>query len=99
LDKESTVSALETAVSKAAAIQIGALYNDILRLYSKEEITPELLHNINVFCVRLVFCLYAEDSLVFSRKDMFGNYLKAFNGDRYEFRLHLKYHAKNFARF
>lgn len=90
LDKESTVSALETAVSKAAAIQIGALYNDILRLYAKEEITPELLHNINVFCVRLVFCLYAEDSLVFSRKDMFGNYLKAFNGDRYEFRLHLK---------
>jgi len=90
LDQGSTVSALETAVSKAAAIQIGSLYNDILRLYSKEEITPELFHNINVFCVRLVFCLYAEDALVFSRKDMFGLYLKNFNKNRDEFRLHLK---------
>ncbi|MBR3713255.1 MAG: class I SAM-dependent DNA methyltransferase, partial [Bacteroidales bacterium] len=80
----------ETAVSKAAALKIGELYNDILRQYSKDEMTLELFHNINVFCVRLVFCLYAEDALVFSRKDMFGNYLKSFNSDRYEFRLHLK---------
>ena len=90
LDKESSVTALETAVSKAAALKIGELYNDILRQYSKDEMTLELFHNINVFCVRLVFCLYAEDALVFSRKDMFGNYLKSFNSDRYEFRLHLK---------
>ncbi len=90
LDKESSVTALETAVSKAAALQIGALYNDILRQYSKDEMTLELFHNINVFCVRLVFCLYAEDALVFSRKDMFGNYLKAFIQNSDEFRLHLK---------
>ena len=90
LDSESTVSALEIAVSKAAALQIGSLYNDIIKLYSKTELTPELFHNINVFCVRLVFCLYAEDSLVFSRKDMFGLYLQNFNKSRDEFRLHLK---------
>jgi hypothetical protein len=90
LDKESTVTALETAVSKAAALQIGALYNDILKQYSEDEKTDALFRNINEFCVRLVFCVYAEDALVFCRKDMFGNYLKAFNSDRYEFRLHLK---------
>lgn len=90
LDKESSVTALETAVSKAAALQIGELYNEILRQYSKDEMTLELFHNINVFCVRLVFCLYAEDALVFSRKDMFGNYLKAFIQNSDEFRLHLK---------
>ncbi len=90
LDSESTVSALEIAVSKAAALQIGSLYNDIIKLYSKTELTSELFHNINVFCVRLVFCLYAEDSLVFSRKDMFGLYLQTFNKNRDEFRLHLK---------
>lgn len=90
LDKESSVTALETAVSKAAALQIGELYNDILRQYPKDEMTLELFHNINVFCVRLVFCLYAEDALVFSRKDMFGNYLKAFIQNSDEFRLHLK---------
>ncbi|MCR4560221.1 MAG: methylase, partial [Bacteroidales bacterium] len=90
LDRESSVTALETAVSKAAALQIGTLYNDILRQYSKDEMTLELFHNINVFCVRLVFCLYAEDALVFSCKDMFGLYLKNFNKNRDEFRLHLK---------
>ncbi|MBQ3657368.1 MAG: class I SAM-dependent DNA methyltransferase [Bacteroidales bacterium] len=90
LDKGSTITALETAVSKAAALQIGELYNDILSLYTKDELTPELFHNINVFCVRLVFCVYAEDSLVFSKKDMFGLYLQSFNRDRFEFRLHLK---------
>ncbi len=90
LDKESSVTALETAVSKAAALKIGELYNEILRQYSKDEMTLELFHNINVFCVRLVFCLYAEDALVFSRKDMFGNYLKAFIQNSDEFRLHLK---------
>ena len=90
LDKESSVTALETAVSKAAALQIGELYNEILRQYPKDEMTLELFHNINVFCVRLVFCLYAEDALVFSRKDMFGNYLKAFIQNSDEFRLHLK---------
>ena len=90
LDKESTVSALETAVSKAAALQIGSLYNDIIKQYPKDELTPELYRSINEFCVRLVFCLYAEDALLFRRKDMFGNYLKSFNSDRYEFRLHLK---------
>ncbi|MDD6000800.1 MAG: N-6 DNA methylase [Bacteroidales bacterium] len=90
LDMESSVTALETAVSKAAALQIGELYNDILRQYPKDEMTLELFHNINVFCVRLVFCLYAEDALVFSRKDMFGNYLKAFIQNSDEYRLHLK---------
>ncbi|MCR5455007.1 MAG: N-6 DNA methylase [Bacteroidales bacterium] len=90
LDKESSVTALETAVSKNAAQLIGELYSDILKQYTPEEKTPELLQHINVFCVRLVFCVYAEDALVFSRKDMFGNYLKVFNNDRYEFRLHLK---------
>ncbi|MBO7596730.1 MAG: class I SAM-dependent DNA methyltransferase [Bacteroidales bacterium] len=91
LDKESSVTALETAVSKAAALQIGSLYNDIIKQYSKDDLTPELYKNINEFCVRLVFCLYAEDSLVFCRKDMFGNYLKNYIHNSDDFRLHLKH--------
>ena len=90
LDKESTVTALETAVSKQAALLIGELYNDIIALYSEDEITPTLLHDLNVFCVRMVFCFYAEDSLVFSKKDMFGNFLQDFHHKRSAFRSMLK---------
>ncbi len=90
LDAGSTVSALEVAVSKNAAALIGEVYSDITKLYTKEELTPALLRQINIFCVRLVFCVYAEDSLVFSKKDMFGNYLKKFNNDKDEFRLHIR---------
>lgn len=31
-----------------------------------------------MLCVRLVFCLYAEDSSIFGQHKMFGNYLKQF---------------------
>ena len=90
LDEQSSVTALEVAVSKAAAQHIGSLYDDIIKLYQKEELTPDFLHSLNVFCVRLVFCFYAEDALVFRRKDMFGNYMKKYTQSRDEFRLHLK---------
>ena len=90
LDEQSSVTALEVAVSKAAAQHIGSLYDDIIKLYSKEELTPDFLHSLNVFCVRLVFCFYAEDALVFRRKDMFGNYMKKYTQSRDEFRKNLK---------
>lgn len=95
LDPGSTVSALEVAVSKNAAALIGEIYSDITKLYTKEELTPVLLRQINIFCVRLVFCVYAEDSLVFRRKDMFGEYLKKFNSDKDEFRRHVRDVFKN----
>jgi len=91
VDKESSLTALEIAVSKNAALLIGSLYNDIIALYKKEEITPKLLHDLNVFCVRMVFCFYAEDSLVFPKKDMFGNFLKPFTNNRIGFRIILKH--------
>ena len=90
LDEQSSVTALEVAVSKAAAQHIGSLYDDIIKLYQKEELTPDFLHSLNVFCVRLVFCFYAEDALVFRRKDMFGNYMKKYTQSRDEFRKNLK---------
>ena len=33
---------------------------------------------MNKLCVRLVFCLYAEDADIFGRRDMFHDYLKTF---------------------
>ena len=43
------------------------------------EAYKEFLHDINVLCVRLVFCLYAEDAGIFGRHDMFHDYLAQFD--------------------
>ncbi|MCM1578015.1 MAG: N-6 DNA methylase, partial [Ruminococcus sp.] len=37
---------------------------------------PESLKSLNMLCVRLVFCLYAEDSGIFGGHKMFREYLK-----------------------
>ena len=37
------------------------------------------MQSLNVLCVRLVFCLYAEDAGIFGRHGMFHDYLAAFN--------------------
>ena len=36
------------------------------------------LKSLNVLCVRLVFCLYADDAGIFGRKAMFHDYLAEF---------------------
>ena len=38
------------------------------------QVSPADLHSLNVLCVRLVFCLYAEDAGIFS-KDQFYDYM------------------------
>ena len=40
--------------------------------------SPETLKSLNMLCVRLVFCLYAEDSEIFGAHEMFGRYLSQF---------------------
>ncbi|MDE6834998.1 MAG: methylase, partial [Ruminococcus sp.] len=40
--------------------------------------SSDTLKSLNMLCVRLVFCLYAEDSGIFGNHKMFVNYLKKF---------------------
>ena len=35
-------------------------------------------HSLNILCVRLVFCLYAEDAGIFGRKRMFHDYVATY---------------------
>ncbi|MDR2599608.1 MAG: N-6 DNA methylase [Oscillospiraceae bacterium] len=67
----------EMEVSFAAGKIVGLIYDS----FSKQYVNPEserALHSLNVLCVRLVFCLYAEDAGIFGHKSMFHNYLGNF---------------------
>ncbi|MDE5765469.1 MAG: methylase [Ruminococcus sp.] len=67
----------EMEISLQAGELVGKLYDLILKQYKNPD-SPETLKSLNMLCVRLVFCLYAEDSGIFGIHKMFGNYLKQF---------------------
>ena len=64
----------EMEISLAAGELVGALYDAILKQYRDPE-SPETLKSLNKLCVRLVFCLYAEDAGIFGGHGRFHNYL------------------------
>ncbi len=66
----------EMEVSIKAGRLVGLLYDEFLKQYGDNP-TRDDLHSLNVLCVRLVFCLYAEDAEVFA-KDQFHDYLATF---------------------
>ncbi len=70
----------EVEVSVEAGRRVGRLY-DMLRAQYVDPDSPQALAELNRLCVRLVFCLYAEDAGVFPRKQMFGDYLRAHSRD------------------
>ena len=67
----------EMEISLKAGDLVGKLYDAILKQYKKPD-DPETLKSLNKLCVRLVFCLYAEDAGIFGRHGMFHDYLKQF---------------------
>ena len=67
----------EMEVSIQAGELVGLLYDAFLKQYRDQE-SPESLKSLNVLCVRLVFCLYAEDAGVFGRRSMFHDYLAGY---------------------
>ncbi len=80
IDKNASLSDIvEVEVSVEAGQKIDQLYQPLLAEYKTKigNITPEDLHNLNVFCVRIVFCLYAEDAGLFA-PDAFARYLESY---------------------
>ena len=67
----------EEQISIQAGDLVGKLYDAILRQYIHPD-DKESLHSLNILCVRLVFCLYAEDSGIFGGHLKFHNYIKSF---------------------
>lgn len=68
----------ELEVSMQAGELVGRLYNAFAAQYINHE-SEKSLKSLNVLCVRLVFCLYAEDADVFGGRSMFHDYLAEFD--------------------
>ncbi len=67
----------EMEISLQAGEIVSVLYDALLKQY-KNPNDPETQKNLNALCVRLVFCLYAEDAGIFGQHDMFHNYLQGY---------------------
>ena len=65
----------EEHISMQAGQIVGVLYDALLQQY-KDPQSDETLKSLNALCVRLVFCLYAEDAGIFGGRNMFHNYLQ-----------------------
>lgn len=86
--KDVTISK-QTEVSVQAGRLIGVLY-DILRQSYDDPEADDALKSLNRLCVRLVFCLYAEDCGIFSERNQFHDHLVAYRNRPADFRKELK---------
>ena len=68
----------EMEVSIAAGEIVGLLYDAFAKQYANPD-SEQALKSLNKLCVRLVFCLYAEDAGIFGRRGMFHDYLEKFD--------------------
>ncbi|MCD8340093.1 MAG: hypothetical protein LUC43_07840 [Burkholderiales bacterium] len=77
----------ETEISVKAGELVGKLYDMLLKGYGDDALTAANQQSLNKLCVRLVFCLYAEDAFLFGpTKLRFHDFLKnkakpMFSGD------------------
>lgn len=70
----------EVDISIAAGKLVSELYDALLEQYD-DPTSPDNLRSLNILCVRLVFCFYAEDAGVFKGSNIFGKYLDKFRSD------------------
>ena len=72
----------ELEVSIQAGQIVGVLYEKFLAQYIHPE-NPDSQKSLNKLCVRLVFCLYAEDAGIFGAKNMFHDYMAQFPANEF----------------
>ena len=72
----------EEEISLKAGELVGKLYDALVKEYIPPAGTDSLstmqLRSLNILCVRIVFCLYAEDAGLFETKTAFEDYIKSF---------------------
>lgn len=79
VDEKSEYIRREEEVSLRAGVLVGKLYDALLKEYINPD--AESLRSLNILCVRIVFCLYAEDAGLFETKSSFEDYIKSFSVD------------------
>ena len=78
VDAKSEHLSKEMEVSIEAGKIVGRIYEALLTQY--DDSSPEALRWLNILCVRIVFCLYAEDAGIFTH-DQFYNYLVRYDAE------------------
>lgn len=77
VDAQNEAIIREMEISIKAGEIVGKFYDALLKQYRDPE-NPESLKSLNMLCVRLVFCLYAEDAEIFGKYGIFKDYLKRY---------------------
>ena len=78
VDEKSEHLKKEEELSFKAGELVGKLYDAFSKQY-KDITNEQSQKNLNELCVRLVFCLYAEDAGLFGRKNVFHDYLSKYD--------------------
>ena len=74
-DPENSRAEKQKQISFKAGKQIGEIYTELAKRYHDPD-SDASQHALNVLCVRLVFCLFCEDTKGLFPTDAFLNYLK-----------------------
>ena len=74
--KKSSVSPEEQVSLKAGEL-VGKLYDALFKEYIESD--ENSFRSLNILCVRIVFCLYAEDAGLFETRNAFEDYIKSFS--------------------
>ena len=75
VEEKSELLHREEQISIQAGELVGKLYSALLKEYADPE-NEDSLRSLNKLCVRLVFCLYAEDAGIFGAHQKFHNYIQ-----------------------
>lgn len=78
VDEKSEHLKKEEELSFKAGELVGKLYDAFSKQY-KDITNEQSQKDLNELCVRLVFCLYAEDAGLFGRKNVFHDYLSNYD--------------------
>lgn len=77
VDEESIHLQKEKDISIEAGKIVGCIYDALYKQYRNPK-NPDTLKSLNKLCVRIVFCLYAEDAGIFRKHMMFHDYMAQF---------------------
>ena len=80
VDSENDRVSKEEDISLQAGELVGRIYDALLKQYHNPK-DPHALKSLNMLCVRLVFCMYAEDAGIFPYASQFTDYLKAYRAE------------------
>lgn len=80
VDPDDTTILEDVNISKEALKIIDGVRNAFIQLYKRQH-APASHEFIYKFCVRLVFCFYADDAVLFATKKYFADYLNTLRGN------------------